>query len=414
MKTSYLAVVLCFASGSLMALERLPKVPTTGTVNVLLANSNGITIVTDSRASGPNGEIVNDKSQKLFQLDAQTVCSIAGFGADPGPYRKLGESAAGVIVAFSEGLANPPKHLSFRQKVSALTWELAERLAGLESEWQYAQHSRPPRNDTLVMLFAGFDLDGTPTVAKIEVSVIPEPVSGAKFQFHGKVTKIEYERVGRRLITYTSGVDEAAKERLKHPEAFKEEKGLQAYEQALRTGKTADMTIEGLETLARSLEFVVAGRTPVVGGPAQLASLHDNKVTVTLPDDLIRFPPPFTNGILVGSGASGSPLSLAIYTEPHTVFVDFHCDHSAFRLDDMMLIGGVYEGCNFFFNGGEFYRDPSVIVRGGRLIIGPRVDTSNYYYRKAHESMPELEVVSYKQLPNADTVTNRMFNYLPQ
>jgi 20S proteasome alpha/beta subunit len=67
--------------------------PTRGTINILLANSNGMVLVTDSRASNRLGQKVKDRSQKLFKIDAAMVCSIAGFGSDPGPHGITRETA---------------------------------------------------------------------------------------------------------------------------------------------------------------------------------------------------------------------------------------------------------------------------------------------------------------------------------
>lgn len=63
---------------------------THGTVNVYLANKNGLVVVTDSKLSGdprvPFG-------QKLFKIDDHTICTIAGWFSDSGP--TIGPDMAG-------------------------------------------------------------------------------------------------------------------------------------------------------------------------------------------------------------------------------------------------------------------------------------------------------------------------------
>jgi hypothetical protein len=78
-------------------------------------------------------------------------------------------------------------------------------------------------------------------------------------------------------------------------------------------------------------------------------------------------------------------------------------------LDDSIIIGGRYVKCNFYFDGGDVYRDPSVKIDGGQLILGPHVSLNSYYYDKALKSLPELTPISYKDLPNADFVRKRIW-----
>ena len=56
----------------------------TGTVNIVLANANGIVALTDSNQTymvGSEPFTHSKPGQKLFRIDDRTVCTIAGFGA---------------------------------------------------------------------------------------------------------------------------------------------------------------------------------------------------------------------------------------------------------------------------------------------------------------------------------------------
>ena len=112
------------------------------TINILLANGNGMVLVTDSRASNQFGR-ANDRSQKLFHIDSSTVCSIAGFGTDAGPHGTIKETAGGDISSAIEGLAQSHSTLSFRDKISAFTSLLSSRLSALETEYASAAKSGP-------------------------------------------------------------------------------------------------------------------------------------------------------------------------------------------------------------------------------------------------------------------------------
>ena len=54
-----------------------------GTVNIVLANPQGMVVVTDSLLSSTNS--LPGRGQKLFQIDSRTICTIAGWYSSSGP-----------------------------------------------------------------------------------------------------------------------------------------------------------------------------------------------------------------------------------------------------------------------------------------------------------------------------------------
>src|ERR1700735_4007457 len=54
-----------------------------GTINVVLANQNGIIALTDSMVTAGRKQL-REPAQKLFKLDDRTVCTIAGFLSSDG------------------------------------------------------------------------------------------------------------------------------------------------------------------------------------------------------------------------------------------------------------------------------------------------------------------------------------------
>ena len=364
-------VVLSVLAEPVLHSESKSQLPTHGTINILLANSHGIVLVTDSRASDQFGRKVNDTSQKLFQIDPVTVCSIAGFGSDRGPYWKLRTSAGGVISAFAEGLEQSHGNPSFRQKVVALTQQLSFRLEVLESEYQYAEHSRPPAEDKLIMLFAGFDVDGSTVIARAEVSVSAIRLADSTLSYQGNVSDIKIEPINKDFLYLISGVDDSAKFRLKSPQTFGDEKELKDYGQAVRHGHTADLSLDQMDKLANYLGIEASLSSSVIGGPIQEATLTDQHVKMKLPNNLTLDTKPLTSVFLIDDRIQGFPVFPAISTPPNSVFVDVDCENSAMILDDSIIIGGRYVKCNFYFDGGDVYRDPSVKIDGGQLILGP-------------------------------------------
>jgi hypothetical protein len=73
----------CIVATVILCLAGVSEAETfSGTVNVVLANSNGIVVLTDSLLTGErNGVQVRLPGQKLFVLDDKTVGTLAGLAA---------------------------------------------------------------------------------------------------------------------------------------------------------------------------------------------------------------------------------------------------------------------------------------------------------------------------------------------
>lgn len=96
----------------------------TGTVNIVLANPNGIVVVTDSNQTYKLGDELFTYTlpgQKLFRIDERTVCTIAGFGSKPLPrFSQINSSAAGVLDSYVEQLGRTGATHSFHEKFTSL------------------------------------------------------------------------------------------------------------------------------------------------------------------------------------------------------------------------------------------------------------------------------------------------------
>ena len=96
----------------------------TGTVNIVLANANGIVVLTDSNQTGyrPNGESFTTPvpGQKLFRIDDRTVCTIAGFGSTFLPtFPEFTSSAAGVLDRYAAELRSKGGRHAFHEKLTS-------------------------------------------------------------------------------------------------------------------------------------------------------------------------------------------------------------------------------------------------------------------------------------------------------
>jgi hypothetical protein len=359
-----------------------------GTINILLANRNGMVLVTDSRTTGsrPDGgaPFHTDNSPKLFQLDDKTVCSFAGFYSDPGPHGELPLQTPGIIASLGYKLSSGSKELSFDYKVQLLAASASILLSEHAAANEYASHGYPISK--LLLLVAGYDLDGSEKTAKLEISD------------HGDLMSERVLPVGDGFLFLTAGIDDGVQARLLDPDLFATEVQLKDYHLAYDSQQTAHLSLDQMRELARYLEGEAASFS-VVGGPIQEASLSNGNVKMNVPNNLEKAQNPYTTLVLSGGTLEHSGV-VAVSRRP-VAYVNDSCMGTGIVLDHAKIIAGKYQNCNFYFDGERFYRDPNVQIISGKLIFGPDMTADNYLVKEAAKKLPELTVISYKELPPA-------------
>jgi hypothetical protein len=168
--TFRIVLMLCGFSGVAFAGGDGPNPVFTGTVNIVLANANGIVAITDSNQTwhSSSGEPFTSQQpgQKLFRIDDRTVCTIAGFGSTPLPnFPEFANSAAGVLDRYATKLRSNGGVHSFREKLTSLRALFEFQLAGI-GNLQHL-HAEDLRNYDFELILAGYDTDGTAKIGKI-------------------------------------------------------------------------------------------------------------------------------------------------------------------------------------------------------------------------------------------------------
>ncbi len=134
-----------------------------GTVNVFVANANGLVAVTDSTLTFLDRS--HDRSAtKLFQIDDTTICTVAGIYRAPGGLSAFDLRVPDIIDSFA---SRPPlSNTSLHDKLVALASTLK---AALESNAVAADAAGLPsdRQQPLVITMAGYDPDGDLKVGQL-------------------------------------------------------------------------------------------------------------------------------------------------------------------------------------------------------------------------------------------------------
>jgi hypothetical protein len=260
-----------------------------GTVNIVLGNAQGIVVLTDSKQT----EIVNgqlsDKptppAQKLFRLDDQTVCTIAGFGSVPLPqFPEFVNSAAEIVDLYSAELQKHPGPHSFREKLTSLAFLVEFYLDGIEN-LQTLTPEQSASSYGFELILAGYDLDGNLKIDKLTVvSQVANGISHATYSF------LPEKVVGRELIHETAGIGQYAVENiLDHPQQLAGETGIGKYASSWATDHGSSLSTTEMEALASSLAHhaAIVNRVTnisgfrfidLVGGRDQVAVLANKRI----------------------------------------------------------------------------------------------------------------------------------------
>jgi hypothetical protein len=92
-----------------------------GTVNIVLANADGIVVLTDSMLTDENRHQLPRPGQKLFVLDNKSVCTIAGLYERAGAFKELNLSTRSKIYAYASALKTA-KRLTLQQELDGLVF----------------------------------------------------------------------------------------------------------------------------------------------------------------------------------------------------------------------------------------------------------------------------------------------------
>jgi 20S proteasome alpha/beta subunit len=253
-----------------------------GTVNVIVANGNGLVAATDSRASQDLGGgrylVAKEEYQKLFVLDDKTVCTISGFGYDKLPnFPNFISSAAGIIDRYKLRVEQSNDHLSFHEKLVVLQGFFHYFLTGLVNLQPVTPNKRGDYEFHL--LLAGYDNDGSLKIGKFvliatesEGHLSVEPSEPESERVVGPDFTYEPEGAGRFVV----------KAVLDAPDNFADELAIEPYATAKKRGQASALTTDQMEKLAAALVQHSAKVFPsVIGGRVQLATLKNGKVDHT-------------------------------------------------------------------------------------------------------------------------------------
>lgn len=152
-----------------------------GTINIVLANKNGLVSLTDSMLSYSDGRH-QPGHQKLFQIDRKTVCLMAGTYGQPGLNDENTSFALWVpnimnrFAAQQQALEKAGRRLSFAMMFVRMKETFEHQLTANLQAYISADHPVDvAKLEPIELTLAGYDLDGVLKVGEVTLTPEQEP-----------------------------------------------------------------------------------------------------------------------------------------------------------------------------------------------------------------------------------------------
>jgi hypothetical protein len=386
-----------------------------GTINIILANKNGLVAVTDSMISRGTDHTPN--GVKLFKLDDRTICTMAGLYDAPGPRRlkSLEMSVPQIMKDLADRMNTSPEVQSLFEKKAVLLagifeHRLTSNLQALVAAGEDVSDIQP-----LYLTLAGYDTDGSLKIAEIafdatssdsgaafkpairplgpflvpcEVSVGVEPLS----HFAEERQSLLYIRkIGDPLFCEIAGIPNVAENMLKNSEKFRDVPSIASYTDAKNEGRS--LSIDEMRRLAIELARQTtlnetATRKNRVGGQPQVAILGGGKIIDVVGNSSAEPIPSDTGGALTGNHffstdtTCGSPSQKGFVVNNVGTQMQVKMTDCSQELDGIVFHDSVFTNSRLYYLGrypdrGDLIFSKTNVVKGSTLELGPDVDTNH-------------------------------------
>ena len=375
-----------------------------GTINIVLANRNGLVAVTDSRLSS-NGR-PGLPGQKLFKVDDRTVCAVAGFYMDSGVPLKRADgqtmyptytSISNILRSYFRANTSPidPTRLASALSQSLSFVTTIDKIAGTPDQPEESQ-----------ITLAGYR-GGNLYISQI---VLMPTIVGGRIEYQVYPQKEKLVKGG--LIFATAGLDEIAQSSLNNPKDAVSTNPLdgrplkvhdtmmEKLEAAQAKDGGANLSIEELIEVARDLEAKTARAYPnVVGDAVEMAVLSDEHFQ-TFEQPIEESVEPSRLPYTVTSGVSASGVSFGTSASTYLLMQYSSMAYVPIPLDGGLFLGDSFSNCHLIYRGTEdVFFDPSNVVVNSELDIGPAVRDDDPVLTRLEALYPRLQIRRMPDLP---------------
>ena len=335
-----------------------------GTLNLCIANSNGIVVVTDSRASGVDLKgnfIAEDWHKKLFQISEKIVVTIAGYNRVPLNNTPVFHApAAGVILNYIADMRQKNHKPSYLEVIRTLPYLIGFYLQSVSNIKELSEPAAKvsPEKYHFVMMVIGDD-NGIMKINKIDVGL------NRKKNFTGDYYLIAEESVEEKIISgfeyYAVGQPAVA------------DSVLQRYHNSVKKEERDALPLSEMINMATGIMNRTIQSNKKVGGVIQLAFFQNERFQTTT---MFPYPggPQIKFNSIYGSGFKG--VGTAIKSEGSIALIV----SSSFE-DTTALLGSPYyyfgnklKNCQVIVEDNNFSFDASNQIENSTLSFHETID----------------------------------------
>jgi hypothetical protein len=338
-----------------------------GTINVVLANQNGIVVLTDSIVTCGDRQQA-EPAQKLFKLDDRTVCTVAGFLAAPGP-GDLYMASSALIHEYSQQISsNPPQ--TIRAHLTSLAFLFKFLLSAIATIRDGTGSPTDLRDYESQLTIAGYDIDGIAKIGQVTLWTVPNGNS-----LTAEVLEQSIKEVGKPFVFKLAGVDEVAERFLHYPDLASDDPVLASYATSMQRDQGKSLSISDMKLLASQLAKYTTQKHPSVGGDNQVAVLRDGEALNVKQ----RAFPPLQKALVAFSIVVDSSIGAIGFPPGQTLlFLRTKFDHMQTRIDGNYFFDSSFNNCTVRYDGAPFYFDKSNKIANTSLILGPNVKPEDH------------------------------------
>lgn len=398
---AYTLAGLLLVGGSSLAqsassITRYDVTQTRGSVNIIVANGQGLVAVTDSKVTGPG--VRPQYKRKLFKIDDHTICTIAGWYSDSGPtidgIHYPANAAIPNLVEQYISLGGVPETSSPEEKLKLLSSVFAFALEAV-ADIGTAFGEPPPRIRSELTISSY--VAGTSKI--LQIDLVP----------HTDNSRTAYLQENYRSVTGDGGLvyavageGDIAERFFEQPERYHgSDPSMRTYVEAVATDGGKDLSIETLSGVASYLEKLTANDdvySEFVGGELQTARLQREKgIQVSQPYTVEGGRDPVPGFFRRYDSQVSQDGDSGFDTEwPQAAFVtnSTFIKVSNLSLDNAFLSHNLIQGCVLRYDGSpKFKLDKRNIIQASLLILGPSVDPKSTAITEIIENFPGLRVV---------------------
>jgi hypothetical protein len=373
-----------------------------GTINVILANQNGLVAVTDSRLS--RGDVPVGSGHKLFKIDDQTICTIAGSYAQPGAaVEGVGYVGSAVFSKSAREFASQAAkfaNLDLLQKAVlfgntlAFTFTAAMNLHDVQTG--HRQLAEP-----IEITMAGYSHG---KLSIVQLTLAPQIIEG--FTRFVPSEPAEKSVNGTSFLCALGGIKDLASEVLRDPDRYVGiDPAVKRYADARKTHQLQELSVSDMLSLARALEFQAAFRFPnVIGGSEETAVLENNRI-VQFDSNLsareIDLEPEFLSSAKLGfiifannrvTYLDDSPCLPSRRQPGGIIVVNSDLKGCRLSLQDAAITNTRLDGVALQYSGGPFAIFEHNAVINCSLHLGPNVKPNDPFILQMRNEYPDLSI----------------------